>query len=66
MIGIASVVRHPASHNALGWLGEMSYYLFGCVITAILICFGAPFWNDLAKSLLRIGKGGSAKEPEDN
>jgi hypothetical protein len=31
-------------------------YLFWCIITAIFITFGAPFWNDIASSLLRIQK----------
>ncbi len=31
-------------------------YLFLCLITALLISFGAPFWNDLASALLRVQK----------
>jgi hypothetical protein len=46
---------------------EQVHYLFGCLVTAVLICFGAPFWNDLTKSLLRVsqGDGKAAKEPEE-
>ena len=63
---IGSVFRHPAGGNVMRQLGDISYYLFGCILTAILICFGAPFWNDLTKSLLRISQGGSkAKNQED-
>jgi hypothetical protein len=29
-------------------------YLFGCLVTALLLSFGAPFWNDLTKSLMTI------------
>jgi len=29
-------------------------YLFGCVITAVLVSFGAPFWNDLLGAILRL------------
>lgn len=36
-------------------------YLFGCLITAILVSFGAPFWNDIAKSLLKIQQGRKQK-----
>lgn len=35
-------------------------YLFGCVVTAIFITFGAPFWNDIASALLRLQKGKSS------
>lgn len=31
-------------------------YLFYCLLTALLISFGAPFWNDLASTLLRVQK----------
>jgi hypothetical protein len=34
-------------------------YVTGCFITALLLSFGAPFWNDLAKSLLRLQQSGS-------
>jgi len=29
-------------------------FLFGCFITAVLVSFGAPFWNDIVKAILRI------------
>ena len=32
-------------------------YILGSLITALLICFGAPLWNDIAKSILRLKKG---------
>ena len=31
-------------------------FLFGCLLTAILITFGAPFWNDLSSTLLRAAR----------
>jgi hypothetical protein len=35
--------------------------LFYCGITAIFLTFGAPFWNDIASSLLRLQKGPAQK-----
>jgi hypothetical protein len=32
-------------------------YWFGCAVTAVLVSFGAPFWNDLADALLGVGRG---------
>lgn len=29
-------------------------FIFGCLLTALLVSFGAPFWNDIVKSVLRI------------
>lgn len=34
-------------------------YLLGCLLTSLLISFGAPFWNDLSGVLLRVAKGSS-------
>jgi hypothetical protein len=31
-------------------------FLFGCFLTAVLVTFGAPFWNDLSSSLLRVAR----------
>ena len=36
-----------------------SVYLLGCLLTSLLISFGAPFWNDLSGALLRVAKGSS-------
>ncbi|HDM74902.1 MAG TPA: hypothetical protein ENG51_00340 [Deltaproteobacteria bacterium] len=33
-------------------ISDMLKKIFGLVITAVLISFGAPFWNDILKSLL--------------
>jgi hypothetical protein len=38
-------------------------YVIECLITALLISFGAPFWNDLAGTLLRLQRG-PPKEPK--
>jgi hypothetical protein len=34
-------------------------YLLGCLLTALLVSFGAPVWHDLARTLLRLQRGGS-------
>ena len=34
-------------------------YFFQCLLTALLICFGAPLWNDIATILLRVQQGKS-------
>jgi hypothetical protein len=39
-------------------------YLFGCMLTAILVCFGAPFWNGLTKSLLRVSQSNDPTQPK--
>ena len=39
-----------------GWILTLRYF-FGCLITAVLVSFGAPFWHDLAKALLRLQQG---------
>ena len=39
-----------------GW-GELFRYLFGCLMTALLVGFGAPVWNDLASLFFRLQKG---------
>jgi hypothetical protein len=31
-------------------------FLMGCLISAVLITFGAPFWNDVSSSLLRAAR----------
>jgi hypothetical protein len=31
-------------------------HLFGCLITALLLSFGAPVWNDITSALLRVQK----------
>lgn len=32
-------------------------YLVECLVTALLLSFGAPFWNDLAGTMLRLQRG---------
>ncbi len=42
------------------------YYLFGCLVTSLLISFGAPFWNDLSGALLQHARGSSPRpKPSD-
>jgi hypothetical protein len=31
-------------------------FLFGCLVTALLLAFGAPFWNDITGALLRVAQ----------
>jgi hypothetical protein len=40
-------------------------YIFECLVTAFLICFGAPLWNDIAKSVLRLKKGPDAIDTDE-
>lgn len=40
-------------------------YLFGCLLTAILISFGAPLWNDITGAVLRLYKGPPRQEPRE-
>lgn len=40
-------------------------YLLGCLLTALLISFGAPFWNDATGALLRLYKGRLTDEPKE-
>lgn len=35
---------------------EWLCYILGCILTAVLLSFGAPFWNDIAKSVLNYKK----------
>jgi hypothetical protein len=44
-----------STYSALALLG----YLAECLITAFLICFGAPVWNDIVTLLFRLQKGRS-------
>lgn len=38
-------------------------YILGCLVTALLISFGAPFWNDLTGALLRVYQAKSPVAP---
>ena len=38
-------------------------FLFGCLISAVLITFGAPFWNDVSSSLLRAARPRRDQQP---
>jgi len=37
--------------------GSIWGFLLGCIVTTLLVSFGAPVWNDIASSLLRLQKG---------
>ena len=36
--------------------GKFLLYFFGCILTSILICFGAPFWNEILGALTSMKK----------
>ena len=44
-------------------LGSLSF-LVGCLLTAILVSFGAPFWNDISAALYRLAKPGGARQED--
>lgn len=37
-------------------------YFFECLVTALLICFGAPLWNDIVTLFFRLQKGKTKKK----
>lgn len=47
-----------SSDSAGGFFG----YLLKCLLTALMIAFGAPFWDRLSKALLSVRKPGGAAE----
>jgi hypothetical protein len=50
-----------------GGVWEILRYVFGCLVTAFLVSFGAPIWNDITSILLRVQKRrGSKNGEEDN
>ena len=56
--------------DARSLLGELRLnvrspsFLIGCLLTAILVSFGAPFWNNISTALYRIAKPGIPREPD--
>ena len=38
--------------------------LLGCLLTAVLVSFGAPFWNDVSSALYRVAKPGAARRQD--
>ena len=64
-----SAVRAPWSDLTLRKIGEHAVspgYLLGCLITALLIAFGAPLWNDLTGAILRLYQGPTLQRPREN
>lgn len=45
-----------AQGNPIRWDTRV-WYLLGSLMTAVLISFGAPFWNDLLGTLIRMRRG---------
>jgi hypothetical protein len=45
--------------------GENLLRLLGCLLTALLASFGAPFWNDLAGTLTRLNRQPANSEGKD-
>lgn len=41
-------------------------FLIGCLLSAVLISFGAPVWNDITGALLRFYKGRVPEQPEES
>jgi hypothetical protein len=39
-------------------------FLIGCLLTAILVSFGAPFWNDISAALYRVAKPAGARQED--
>ena len=37
-------------------------YLFECLVTTLLICFGAPLWNDIVSIFFRLQKGKTKRQ----
>jgi hypothetical protein len=50
--------------RALGTNIRSASFLIGCLLTATLVSFGAPFWNDISTALYRIAKPGSARRED--
>jgi hypothetical protein len=42
--------------DAFGNAKTIGRYILGCLVTALLLSFGAPFWNDATSALLNIQK----------
>jgi hypothetical protein len=38
--------------------------LLGCLLTAVLVSFGAPFWNDISSALYRVAKPNAARRQD--
>ncbi len=43
----------------LSWPGRLLYVL-GCLLTALLVSFGAPFWNDIVGAIWRLKQNGDS------
>jgi hypothetical protein len=63
--GLGSVTYFVDGKTLAGlWQGGFTTilrYLLGCFVTALLVSFGAPVWNDITSALLRLQKGRSQK-----
>jgi hypothetical protein len=63
-----SLSRAPwedVTFERLGMHALTPRYLFGCLLTALLIAFGAPLWNDLTGAILRLYKGPTPQRPRE-
>ncbi|MFA5832121.1 MAG: hypothetical protein WDA22_01470 [Bacteroidota bacterium] len=58
-----SEVEKMWDHGSTNGVQNILRYFFGCFITALMISFGAPFWNDLSSSLLNLQKGQKKPQP---
>jgi hypothetical protein len=50
-VGRERIIGHGVGFWSKLW--NLLLYLFQCALTAVAVCFGAPFWNDIAKTMLR-------------
>ena len=46
--------------------GYFFTYTLGCIVTSILICFGAPFWNDILGAITSMKNRNSKTENQPN
>lgn len=56
---IAEVRASPLWQWNWAWEGIPLYFL-GCLVTALLTSFGAPFWKDITSLILRVQKRGKS------
>jgi hypothetical protein len=56
--GIPLFNRTRAKYLALGESGPLAItgFLFNCLLTALLVSFGAPLWHNLTSALWRVGR----------
>lgn len=56
-------IKYPSVASDATWESWFSY-LFGCLITAIALSLGAPFWFDLLNRLIKLRGSGSQEKTD--